>query len=322
MVTDVVNVAARREVISIPTADGGAIEAWVYAPSGKGPHPAVVMVHGMGAIKACGLAAFAERFCHAGFVAIAIDYRHWGGSSGEPRDILFYSKQREDCRTAIDWAAANPRIDSERIFLWGTSFAGMHVVEIAASNARLAGAIALCPLVDSIAGAGTIPVSHVMRLFALALWDKVRSLFGASPIYVPLSVRAGEWGMLASDDAYYSKKLVEPKDGTVWRNRLAARSLLSYLGARPVKKASAIRCPILLIIGEQDFMVPAEAIKQVAASAPESELHFVPGGHADGFAGGIAHDRVLALQVDFLQSHANKRWSGLKVKLREHRLRS
>ena len=98
-------------------------------------------------------------------------------------------------------------------------------------------------------------------------------------------------------------------------NRLAARSLLTYLGARPVKKAAAIRCPILLTIGEQDFTVPAEAIKQVAASAPESELHFVPGGHSDGFAGGIAHDHVLALQVDFLQRHANKAWIGEKVKL-------
>lgn len=306
MITNVVNVANQRNVVSIPTADGGAIEAWVYMPSGEGPHPAVVLAHGMGAIKACGLAPFAERFCRAGFVAIAIDYRHWGGSSGEPRDILFYSKQREDCRTAIDWAAANPRIDSERIFLWGVSFAGMHVVEIAASDARLSGAIAQCPLVDSVAGAGTVPVSHAMRLSGLALWDKVRSLFGAFPIYVPLSVPPGEWGMLASDDAYYSKNLVEPKDGTVWGNRLAARSLLTYLGARPVKKAAAIRCPILLIIGEQDFTVPAEAIKQVAASAPESELHFVPGGHSDGFAGGIAHDHVLALQVDFLQRHANK----------------
>jgi dienelactone hydrolase len=106
-------------------------------PSGEGPHPAVVLAHGIGAIKACGLAPFAERFCQAGFVAIAIDYRHWGGSSGEPRDILFYSKQREDCRTAIDWAAANPRIDSERSFLWGVSFAGMHVVEIADWLARV-----------------------------------------------------------------------------------------------------------------------------------------------------------------------------------------
>ncbi len=163
MITAVVNVATQRDVVRIPTADGGAIEAWVYMPSGEGLHPAVVLAHGMGAIKACGLAPFAERFCQAGFVAVAIDYRHWGGSSGEPRDILFYAKQREDCRTVINWVAANPRIDSERIFLWGVSFAGMHVVEIAASDARLCGAIAQCPLVDSVAGAGTVRMKTHVR---------------------------------------------------------------------------------------------------------------------------------------------------------------
>src|SRR5262249_31286944 len=145
----------------------------------------------MGALKACGLAPFAERFCQAGFAVIAIDYRHWGGSSGEPRDVLFYSKQREDCSTAITWAAADPRIDSERIFLWGVSFAGMHVVEIAVADQRLAGALALCPLVDSVASAGSVPLSHAMRLFGMALWDKLGSLFGASPVYVPLAVRPG-----------------------------------------------------------------------------------------------------------------------------------
>ena len=49
------------------------IEAWVYLPGGSGPHPAVVMAHGIGGIKAGGLAPFAERFRAEGFAAIAID---------------------------------------------------------------------------------------------------------------------------------------------------------------------------------------------------------------------------------------------------------
>jgi len=64
-----------RITVQIPTASGDAIEAWVYLPKGPGPHPAVVMAHGIGAIKAGGLAPFAERFPEGGFVAIALDYR-------------------------------------------------------------------------------------------------------------------------------------------------------------------------------------------------------------------------------------------------------
>ena len=41
-----------RTTVRIPTASGDELEAWLYLPEGEGPHPAVVMAHGIGAIKA------------------------------------------------------------------------------------------------------------------------------------------------------------------------------------------------------------------------------------------------------------------------------
>ena len=69
-----------RTTVRIPTASGDELEAWLYLPEGAGPHPAVVMAHGIGGIKAGGLAPFAERFRKEGFVAITFDYRNFGGS--------------------------------------------------------------------------------------------------------------------------------------------------------------------------------------------------------------------------------------------------
>src|SRR4051794_19283279 len=132
---------SNRRTVRIPTASGAEIEAWVYVPDGDGPHPAVVMAHGIGAIKAGGLSPFAERFCREGFVAVAFDYRQWGGSDGQPREELSVSREREDYGIVIGWAAAQPDIDAQRVFAWGTSFAGMHIVELAASDSRLAGAL-------------------------------------------------------------------------------------------------------------------------------------------------------------------------------------
>src|SRR3954468_12369078 len=137
-----------RTTVRIPTASGDEIEAWLYLPEGDGPHPAVVMAHGIGAIKAGGLAPFAERFCSEGFAAVAFDYRQWGGSTGQPREELSVPREREDYGIVIGWAAAQPDIDAKQVFAWGTSFAGMHIVELAASDARLAGAVAQSPLVD------------------------------------------------------------------------------------------------------------------------------------------------------------------------------
>ena len=45
-----------RTTVRIPTASGDELEAWLYLPEEAGPHPAVVMAHGIGGIKAGGLA--------------------------------------------------------------------------------------------------------------------------------------------------------------------------------------------------------------------------------------------------------------------------
>jgi dipeptidyl aminopeptidase/acylaminoacyl peptidase len=50
--------AISRTTVRIPTVSGDELEAWLYLPEGNGPHPVVVMAHGIGAIKAGGLAPF------------------------------------------------------------------------------------------------------------------------------------------------------------------------------------------------------------------------------------------------------------------------
>src|SRR6185295_1181315 len=114
----------QRSHIRIPAGQGEEIDAWLYLPDGRGPHPVVVMAHGIGGVKAAGLAPFAERFADGGFAALVFDYRHWGGSTGEPRQLLSIRRQLADYRTALAWTHADDRSDSTRIFLWGTSFAG------------------------------------------------------------------------------------------------------------------------------------------------------------------------------------------------------
>src|ERR1700761_936627 len=176
---------AKRITAQIPTTSGDVIEAWVYLPEGAGPHPAVIMAHGIGGIKAGGLDPFAERFRQEGFVAIALDYRSFGGSGGQPREVLSVPRQREDYSTVIGWAIEQPFVDPRRIIAWGTSFAGMHIVELAVADPRLAAAIAQSPLTDGLAAALMSPPRNGLRLFGLALLDRLGSLLGRPPIYIP-----------------------------------------------------------------------------------------------------------------------------------------
>jgi len=296
--------APSRTTVRIPTATGDELEAWLYLPEGNGPHPAVVMAHGIGAIKAGGLAPFAERFCRDGFAAVVFDYRQWGGSSGQPREELSFPRQLEDYGTVIGWASAHPNIDERRIFAWGTSFAGMYIVELAVSDSRLAGVIGQAPLVDGFAAARLASPGRGLRLLAAALLDRLGSVFGRPPRYLPGAGRPGELAIGATEDARFGEKLMTPKDSTEWRNRVAARSLLSFSWRRPVRRAAAIRCPILLVVAEQDTMAPVGPAVRVTEKAPCGELYRSRGGHYDVYQGGASFDDVIRVELEFLHRHA------------------
>jgi pimeloyl-ACP methyl ester carboxylesterase len=293
----------KRITVAIPTASGEAIEAWVYLPEGSGPHPAVVMGHGIGGIKAGGLAPFAERFGEEGFVAIAFDYRNFGGSDGQPREVLSVARQRADYSTVIGWASEQSYIDPRQIIAWGTSFAGMHIVELAVADPRLAAAVAQSPLTDGLAAALMAPPANSIRIFALALLDRIGSWFGRPPIYIPGHAEPGELSIGATPDGAFGQQLMTPKDGTAWNDRVAARSLLSFSWRRPVRRAASVRVPLLLVVPEADTIAPVPAALEVARKAPRAELFRSTGGHYDVYEGGAAFAEVLRTELDFLHRH-------------------
>ena len=94
----------------------------------------MVLAHGFGGVKEARLDAYAERFAAAGYAALVFDYRHFGDSGGEPRLLIDIGRQQADWRAAIAFARALEGVDGERIALWGTSFSGGHVIELAADG--------------------------------------------------------------------------------------------------------------------------------------------------------------------------------------------
>src|SRR3954447_9811523 len=120
-----------REDVTFPSA-GERCAAYLYRPEGAaGDVPCVVMAHGFSATRDDGLPAYAEAFAAAGIAALVFDYRHFGASTGTPRQLLDVGKQHEDYRAAIAYARAMGGIDPQRIALWGSSFSGGHVIAIA-----------------------------------------------------------------------------------------------------------------------------------------------------------------------------------------------
>jgi uncharacterized protein len=94
----------------------------------QGNRPCVVLAHGFGSTVDSGLLGFAERFAQAGIDALAFDYRHFGASDGEPRQLISIAKQQQDYAAAIAYARSLEGVDPERIVAWGSSYSGGHVV--------------------------------------------------------------------------------------------------------------------------------------------------------------------------------------------------
>jgi uncharacterized protein len=120
--------------------NGARCAAWLTRPTGDGPHPAVVLVHGLGATREMMLPQYEQHFAAAGIATLAFDYRYTGASEGHPRQHFSMASQECDVEAALAFAASHPEIDAQRIGLWGTSLGAMHVIRVAAQRKDLAAA--------------------------------------------------------------------------------------------------------------------------------------------------------------------------------------
>jgi hypothetical protein len=96
-------------------------------PVGKGPHPAIIMVHGDGAATRDGHSHLLEVFLRNGYAVFSWDKPGSGESTGEFNrkgewDVL--TRRAEILVDGINLLVEHPQIDADRIGLWGISQAG------------------------------------------------------------------------------------------------------------------------------------------------------------------------------------------------------
>src|SRR5438445_9425933 len=119
--------------------DGGVmLRGWLFVPSSAARrYPAITMAHGYAAAKEHGIEAFAKVFAENGFVVLLHDHRNFGASDGEPRQDVDPWRQIADWRRAISFIESLEVVDSKRIGLWGTSYAGGPAIVLGAPHRHL-----------------------------------------------------------------------------------------------------------------------------------------------------------------------------------------
>ena len=266
------------------------------------PYPCVVLAHGFGAVKEGGPLRVAERYAAAGYAGLAFDYRHFGGSGGEPRQLLDAGRQLDDWRAAFDFARRLEGIDPGRVALWGSSFSGGHVIEVAAGDDRVAAAISQVPHIDGLATLRQAGPANALRLTAAGLIDSAHALAGREPHMLAIVGPPGSTAAMNTPDAEPGYGAMYD-EGFEWRNEVAARIALRIALYSPGRRAPQVRCPLLVQVAADDATTPPAPAIEAAGRAPRGELRLYAGlRHFEPYRG-EPYERFVADQLEFLGHH-------------------
>ena len=232
------------------------LSATLVVPNGPGPHPAVVMVHGSGPATRDALRPWADIYARAGFAVLIHDKRGSGSSTGNWARATF-DDLAGDAVAAMAYLRSRAEIDPAQIGLHGMSL-GSWVAPLAAERSGQVAFViaesapALTPIEHE-----RLRVEHQLRADgfsrdvvarALALMDQkfevARSGLGWEALTAGLA-RATNEGWVG---------YVNPPQ-TLEALQWHWQHVLSY---DPLPALQKLACPVLVLYGGLDSIVPAD----------------------------------------------------------------
>lgn len=287
---------------------GVLIAADMYWPDATvGTVPCVVMGHGGSATKRLGLPAYAQAFASRGMAVLAFDYRHFGASGGQPRQIVDVAEQQDDYRAALRFARQHNGIDPERVALWGTSLSGGHVLAVAAADPRIAAVVSQVPMIDGWHRGRTLRerlswdvTRRTMQFTIAALRDILRARRSQAPLLVPVVGVGSQVAVFTEPEA---EKAFEALGGEAvgWRNALAPRFIFALPRYRK-GTAESLCMPVLMLLADHDQQASSRYAARIASRMPSVEIRHYPVGHFDVYLEPM-RSAITAEQAEFLDRH-------------------
>ena len=296
---------ARRD-IEFEVEGGDHLRGWLFVPeTGAIPHAAISMAHGYAGVKEHGLEPFARAFADAGFVVLVHDHRNFGSSDGTIRHDIDPWCQIADWRRAISFLESLPEVDAGRIGIWGSSYAGGHVLVIAATDRRIRAVVAQVPTISGYEqGLRRVAPDAVGALERLFDEDERAQFRGQPPsrqqvvgddLSVPASYRAKD------AIAFY----LQPLPPGAWTNEVTVRSgrlARMYEPGNWIARVSPV--PLLMIVALADHITLTDLELRAYEQALEpKKLVTIEGGHFDPYLGQFATASTAA--VSWFRRHLN-----------------
>ena len=248
--------AAEREIsFKNGTVD---LQGTVMVPDGPGKHPAVVFLHGSGPSTREGARDYAVEFARLGLVSLFFDKRGSGKSGGSWTQASLHDLAR-DALAAVALLKQQPEVDASRIGLWGVSQAGW-VGSLAASESKDVAFLVL------ITGGGATPRETELYAYGKAFDEAGLSDADKSQAFAVIDKY---FHFLATGEGRADVvSVLEKSKNSPWYpyarlDRIMPseenRKNWSWVASwDPAESIATITCPILLMFGAKDELVPTD----------------------------------------------------------------
>lgn len=244
----------RREEVSFHNGEV-ILSGTLITPDTRGSHPAVVFLHGSGALNRYSFGPFPDFFLSRGFAVLIYDKRGTGGSKGNLEKSTF-DDLAADGRAAVQFLKSHTGINPHQIGLCGSSQGGFLAALVASGNRDVAFIINLNGMYVPVWQQELYRAEAEMRGGSLSESEMAEAL-----AFMRLEFDVGrtgqDWERLAA--------MMQQAKGKKWFDyvphffsdlnelRYYWRTLYSYDPALALEKVS---CPILALFGELDNSTP------------------------------------------------------------------
>ena len=235
------------------------------------------------------------------------DHRNFGASDGTVRHDIDPWRQIADWRRAISFLESLPEVDPSRIGVWGTSYAGGHVIVLGATDRRIRAVVSQVPTISGFEqGLRRVPPDATAALERLFDDDERAQLRGEPPRRQKVvSADPTEPAAYRALDAI-NLYLQDLPPGT-WKNEVTIRSgrlARMYEPGNWIARVSPT--PLLMIVALADRITLTDLELRAYEQALEpKQLTTVDGGHFDPYLSEFP--RASGAAIAWFRQHLEER---------------